>query len=31
MADRMRIIDADGHVVEPLDIWERYLEKAGLG
>src|SRR5919198_3313509 len=28
-ADRMssaRVIDADGHILEPPDLWERYLE-----
>lgn len=25
------VIDADGHVVEPLDLWERYVEPAYRG
>ncbi len=27
MLGSIRVIDADGHIVEPVDIWERYLEK----
>jgi len=26
MLNSYRIIDADGHVVEPIDMWEKYLE-----
>ena len=25
-ANRLRVIDADGHVVEPVEMWEDYLE-----
>ena len=24
------LIDADGHILEPPDLWERYLEPMGL-
>jgi hypothetical protein len=24
--NRLRVIDADGHVVEPVEMWEDYLE-----
>jgi len=28
MVDAGRVIDADGHVLEPPDLWERYVEPA---
>jgi predicted TIM-barrel fold metal-dependent hydrolase len=28
MSRRFRIIDADGHVMEPVDLWERHLDPA---
>ena len=28
MARSYRIIDADGHVLEPLDLWDQYMEPA---
>ena len=28
MARSYRIIDADGHVLEPVDIWDRYMDPA---
>ncbi len=27
-AQRFRIIDADGHVMEPVGMWERYIDPA---
>ena len=26
MLNSYRIIDADGHVVEPVEMWEKYLD-----
>jgi hypothetical protein len=26
MASEVTVIDADGHILEPPDLWERYLE-----
>ncbi|ACB53446.1 putative amidohydrolase 2 [Crocosphaera subtropica ATCC 51142] len=31
MLDQYRIIDADSHVVEPPDMWEKYLEPSFKG
>ncbi len=28
MKHRFRIIDADGHVIEPRGMWERYIDPA---
>lgn len=28
MARTYRVIDADGHVLEPVDLWERYMDPA---
>src|SRR4051812_17371077 len=28
MAERLPILDAEAHVMEPLDLWDRYLEPA---
>ena len=28
MKDGFRILDADGHMQEPLDIWDTYVESA---
>src|SRR4051794_33511054 len=28
MRDGFRVIDGDGHMQEPLDIWDTYVEKA---
>ena len=28
MKQGYRVIDADAHVIEPSDLWERYLEAA---
>jgi hypothetical protein len=28
---RFRIIDADGHVMEPPDMWQRYIDPALRG
>ena len=28
MKDGYRVLDADGHMQEPLDIWDTYVEKA---
>jgi predicted TIM-barrel fold metal-dependent hydrolase len=27
MKDGFRVIDADGHMMEPVDIWDRYVDK----
>jgi len=26
MARSYRVIDADGHVLEPIDLWDRYMD-----
>jgi hypothetical protein len=26
MARTYNVIDADGHILEPLDLWERYID-----
>jgi predicted TIM-barrel fold metal-dependent hydrolase len=31
MKDGFRVVDADRHIIEPADIWERYLEPAYRG
>src|SRR5688500_11780024 len=28
MSRTYKIIDADGHILEPLDIWDRYMDPA---
>src|SRR5438552_3540351 len=28
MARTYKIIDADGHILEPVDIWDRYMDPA---
>src|SRR4029453_14525965 len=28
MARTYNIIDADGHILEPVDIWEKYIDPA---
>ena len=28
MASAYNVIDADGHVLEPLDLWEKYMDPA---
>jgi hypothetical protein len=28
MARTYKVIDADGHILEPLDIWDRYMDPA---
>src|SRR5438132_12309132 len=28
MARTYKVIDADGHIVEPLDLWDRYMDPA---
>jgi len=28
MSRPYNVIDADGHVLEPLDLWERYIDPA---
>jgi hypothetical protein len=28
MARSYRVIDADGHVLEPVDLWDRYMDPA---
>ena len=30
MSRTYNIIDADGHVLEPLDMWDQYLDPAFL-
>ncbi len=26
MRDGFKLVDCDGHILEPLDIWDRYVE-----
>ena len=26
MARAYNVVDTDGHILEPLDLWERYME-----
>ena len=28
MARAYKVIDADGHILEPLDLWDRYMDPA---
>jgi uncharacterized protein len=28
MARAYNVADADGHILEPLDLWERYMDPA---
>ena len=28
MARTYNVIDADGHVLEPIDIWDKYIDPA---
>ena len=28
MARAYTVVDADGHILEPLDLWERYIDPA---
>ncbi len=28
MTRTYKIIDADGHILEPLDLWDRYMDPA---
>jgi uncharacterized protein len=28
MARAYNVVDADGHILEPLDLWERYMDPA---
>jgi len=28
MARAYNVIDADGHILEPVDIWEKYIDPA---
>jgi hypothetical protein len=28
MARAYNVVDADGHLLEPLDLWERYMDPA---
>jgi hypothetical protein len=28
MARAYNVIDADGHVLEPMDLWEKYIDPA---
>src|SRR5437773_10231844 len=28
MARRYKVTDADGHILEPLDLWDRYMDPA---
>ncbi|HXO01697.1 MAG TPA: hypothetical protein VN900_06535, partial [Stellaceae bacterium] len=28
MARHYKIVDADGHILEPLDLWDRYMDPA---
>ena len=28
MARTYKVIDADGHILEPVDIWDRYMDPA---
>ncbi len=28
MARTYNVIDADGHILEPIDIWDRYMDPA---
>ena len=28
MARTYNVIDADGHILEPVDIWDRYMDPA---
>jgi uncharacterized protein len=28
MARVYNVVDADGHILEPLDLWERYMDPA---
>ena len=30
MTRAYNVIDADGHILEPLDLWDRYMEKAEM-
>ena len=28
MARAYNVVDADGHILEPFDLWERYMDPA---
>jgi uncharacterized protein len=28
MARAYNVVDADGHILDPLDLWERYMDPA---
>src|SRR5256885_13083922 len=28
MARAYKVIDADGHILEPIDLWDRYMDPA---
>ena len=28
MARTYKVIDADGHILEPVDLWDRYMDPA---
>ena len=28
MTRTYKVIDADGHILEPLDLWDRYMDPA---